>query len=282
MKGSLIAIAAALSAVFAFSASAADAPKKEAPVKFKLKYTENFSKKKLDGKFWGRIGEGKSDWSKHMSTRDDLVVIEKGVARLLGIKNDGRDPGEKRPVLTGGISTKGRFTMLYGKVEARVKFEAQKGAWPAFWMMPENSPKGWPAGGEIDIFERLNSDGFVYQTVHSAWMDNKDPKKVGKGKIDPDGWNVYAVEWTPGEIVWTVNGKRTHSYKNEGKGEVQYPWTVPFFIMIDQQLGGKWAGSVDEKTLPVAMHVDWIKFYDAYRGSKKISTLEFVKSAKKK
>ena len=37
------------------------------------------------------------------------------------------------------------------------------------------------------------------------------------------------------------------------------------------QVGGKWVGSVDETTLPVAMYVDWVKFYELSIDGKRIS-----------
>jgi hypothetical protein len=106
--------------------------------------------------------------------RKDLVAVSGGQLHLHGVKNDDLSK-DKRPVLTGGVSTRGRFAMKYGKIELRCKFEGQKGAWPAVWMMPENPSVRWPSCGEIDIVERLNSDGFVHQTVHSAWT-KKYPK----------------------------------------------------------------------------------------------------------
>ncbi len=256
------------------------------PVRFKLKFTEDFKSRKLNTKLWRLIEPGNPDWKKNMApTRNDLVVITNGIASILGIRNDGKDPSDTREVLTVGIETRGIFAFRYGKIEARVKFEDQKGAWPAFWMLPEDAthpadaPKGWPNAGEIDIFERLNSDGFVYQTVHTAW-NGQGPGKGGRGSIKQGDWNVYGLEWTPEEIVWTVNGSRTHSYRKVSDDPLQYPWLHPCFVMIDMQLGGKWVGGVDKSTLPVAMHVDWIKFYEAYRGGRKIS--EFVNVAKLK
>ena len=71
----------------------------------------------------------------------------------------------------------------------------------------------------------------------------------------------------------SVNGKPTHSYANVGDDPSRYPWTTPFYLMIDMQLGGKWVGSVDESTLPVAMHVDWVKFYTGTRKGKPITEL---------
>ena len=152
----------------------------------------------------------------------------------------------------------------YGYFEASLKLPVGKGTWPAFWMMGENFPiVNWPACGEIDIIERLNSDDFVYHTVHSGWTakNPNNPPKGGKGMINPTGWNIYALEWTSEKIVWKVNGVETHSYARVGDDPARYPWTEPFYLMIDMQLGGSWVGDVDESTLPCKMYVDWVKYY---------------------
>lgn len=268
---------AILAVCAAVSLAAGGAPKKPAakttgPVVWKLKFTEDFKGTKLNEKLWSRIGPGKPDWCKNMSVRADLVEVKDGQLHAYGVKN-GDKTADERSVLTGGVMTKGKFAMLYGKIEVRCKLESQKGAWPAIWLMPENPVGQWPDCGEIDILERLNSDDFVYQTVHSAWTAShpNDPPQGGKGKIKPTDWNIYGLEWTPEKITWTVNGKPTHSYAKVGDDPLRYPWTVPFYLMIDMQLGGNWVGAVDETTLPVAMHVDWVKFYTGTRGGKTFS-----------
>ena len=51
--------------------------------------------------------------------------------------------------------TEALFTNTYGYVEARMSLPATKGAWPAFWMLPESTSiyGSWPISGEIDIME---------------------------------------------------------------------------------------------------------------------------------
>ncbi len=161
MKIQLAAIAslACVSACFA----AKDSPQKSrgaatAPVVWKLKFTEDFKGSRLNDKIWTRIGPGTSDWNRNMSERPDLVAVKDGQLHAYGVKN-GDLAADKRSVLTGGVSTHGHLAVKYGKVEIRCRLEAQKGAWPAIWMMPEKPTAEWPACGEIDIIERLNSDG---------------------------------------------------------------------------------------------------------------------------
>ena len=42
----------------------------------------------------------------------------------------------------------------------------------------------------------------------------------------------------------------------------QFPFSGPFFFLLDMQLGGKWVGKVDMATLPVEMQIDYIRIYE--------------------
>ena len=242
------------------------------PVKWVLKYTDDFNGAQLKSTLWKRVDAGDSDWNKNMSLREDLVDVKDGSLHLYGVVNTNK-VADSRNFLTGGVSTCGAFNMKYGKVEVRARLEAAKGAWPAVWMMPERPVDPWPLCGEIDILERLNYDSFVYQTVHSQWTKTnaKDPPSGGKGEIKPDAWNIYALEWTLDKIVWRVNGSLTHTYPRLSDEKEKWPWDKPFYLIIDMQLGGKWVGEVDGKDLPVAMHIDWVKFYQLYQGTTEVS-----------
>ena len=242
---------------------------------WKLRHTEDFKGNRLNRNLWARIEgdpDANADWIRNISSRADLVEVKDGVLKLKGVRNDDRE-ADPRAVLAGGVTTRGRFCMKYGKVEVRARFEGQQGAWPAIWMMPQAPVGQWPYCGEIDILEHLNFDGFVYQTVHSAWGEAHpgDPPIGGKGEIKPDSWNIYSLEWTPDMIVWRVNGKKTHSYPRVDGSRERWPWDCPFYLMMDMQLGGKWVGRVDEGTLPVAMHVDWVKFYELSIDGRRVS-----------
>ena len=243
---------------------------------WKLKYTEDFKGQRLNPKLWKRLsGTANSgpDWQRNVSPRPDLVVVKDGVLLLKGVRNTNMAEDPRR-VLAGGVSTSGLFNMKYGKLEIRAKLEGQTGAWPAIWMMPQNPVGIWPECGEIDILEHLNYDDFVYQTVHSTWAEAhpNNPPNGGRGAIKVNDWNVYTLEWLPNKIVWRVNGKMTHSYARVDGSHERWPWDVPFYLMIDMQLGGNWVGGIDESTLPVTMHIDWIKFYQLTIEGRRISS----------
>lgn len=238
---------------------------------YRLAWQDDFGGTSLDTNLWRRLGKGGSDWNRHMSEREDLVELRDGALVLWGKANADTN-ADPRPFLTGGVITRGdKGTIRHGRIEIRAKFEDQKGAWPAFWMLPQKpDPKGrgWPWYGEIDIVERLNSNDFVHQTVHSGWTVEKKmgwmPVQGGKGPIRQDDWNVYGLEITRDELIWSVNGKETFSYPKVECGDPdQWPFGTPFGVLLDMQLGGEWVGKVDVSTLPVRTYVDWIRAYDA-------------------
>ncbi len=229
----------------------------------RLLWHDEFDGDTLDQGVWSRIpGPGRSPWDKYMSLRDDLVQVRDGNLVLIGVANDDLKADE-RPFLTGGVWTKQKFSFTYGKVEIRARFENQKGAWPAFWMLPEGAK--WPDGGEIDIIERLNADAFVYQTCHSAWTytmkNGKNPPQGGRGDIVQGEYNVYGLERTLDALIWSVNGKETFRYLRTDAHPLQWPYTTPFYLLLDMQLGGDWAGDVDASTLPVRTYIDWVRVW---------------------
>ena len=232
--------------------------------KYKLVWKENFLGNHFNEKFWSKIPRGTSDWNRRMSDHPSLYKVEKGRLVLRGVVNDGLVPDDPVPFLTGGVYTKNKKTITYGKVEVRAKLHAAKGAWPAIWMLPND--KGWPDGGEIDIMERLNGDSIAYQTVHSYYtyvLKQETPRKGATGPIDPDGYNVYAVEILPDSLVFSINDRRTFSYPRiQTDKPGQYPFGTPFYLLIDMQIEGQWVGKADPKDYPVEMWIDWVKMYE--------------------
>ena len=232
---------------------------------YRMVWKENFRGKSIDDSRWSKIPRGKSDWKRYMSDHESLYELKGGKLILHGVENKGTAPEDTARFLTGGIFTKGKFAIRYGKVEVRAKLEAAQGVWPAIWMLPEKG--SWPDAGEIDIMERLNHDDFVYQTVHTHYThtlnEKKNPPHTAKAKINPDGYNVYGVEILPDKIVFSVNGKVTHTYpKIDTDKEGQFPFGTPYYILIDMQIEGAWVGKANIEELPVKMMIDWVKVYE--------------------
>ncbi len=234
--------------------------------KWILTWEDNFDGTEIfNEQYWSKIPRWKPDWANYMSDDPRLYDNIDGNLVLRGIVNDDLETDTAK-FLTGGVYTLDKKTFGYGRLEIRAKLQGAMGAWPAIWMKP--TKVGWPDTGEIDIMERLNFDSIVYQTVHTAYTHRlgiKDNPKSGTiAKINPDDYNVYAVEKHPDSLVFFVNNKKSFSYpriKTDKEG--QYPFSDhEFYLLLDMQLEGSWVGKANPDDLPVEMWIDWVRFYE--------------------
>lgn len=235
---------------------------------YELLWKDDFGGRDLDTAKWSRIMRGDADWRRYMSTDDALYGLRNGKLILRAVRNDRVAPTDTAAYLTGGVCTKGKFSVSYGKVEVRARLKSARSVWPAIWMLPEEGI--WPDGGEIDIMEHLNHDEFIYQTVHTRYTKTATPHAgtphSAKAVFNPDRYNIFCVEILPDRIVFSVNGSRTLVYprlysEDDRDALVQYPFGSPFYILMDMQIGGQWIGPPDGRDLPAEMLIDWIKVY---------------------
>ncbi len=213
---------------------------------------------------WGIIPKGKDAWDKFMSTNSECYKNYNGELVLKGLINK---RSLNKEFITGGLWTKGKKNILYGKVEIRAKFNKVDGAWPAIWMISDE--KTWPNGGEIDILETINWKNTVNQTIHTPYTLNKNNGSIINHLEvpikDKTQYNIYGVIVNKDEIIFTINGRKTFTYPNlEPTFEEQFPFNNKKFLILSMQLDyysmtGK---NVDEKQLPAEMIIDWVRFYE--------------------
>ena len=236
------------------------------PKGWKMVWREDFNGKTIDETAWSRIGKGISSWDDMMSLRPDLAYVEDGQLVLLGKVNDHSGTDTTRFV-TGGIYSRRKKSFRLARIEIRARFNSVQGFWPALWLLPDTSVTP-PDYAEIDIMEHVNFDTLAYQTVHSHYtLHIEDASKVKysiSSVVKTDEWNTYATEIHPDSICFFVNGKKTMTYPRLVDKDYQFPWSqYPFYIILSNQLEGKWVGPVTEpQQLPSELRVDWIKVYE--------------------
>ncbi len=168
------------------------------------------------------------------------------------------------------IKTMGKYSTLYGRVEARMKLPFGRGVWPAFWMLGsdiESVP--WPACGEIDIMEVPGHEpGKLHGTAHGPGYSG-DQGMTGavtlpNGASFHDAYHIFAVEWSRDRIDWLLDGKVYHTCAPD-RLPAGAKWVFndgPFFILLNLAIGGKWPGYPDETTtFPQELRVDYVRVY---------------------
>jgi beta-glucanase (GH16 family) len=164
------------------------------------------------------------------------------------------------------LKTQGLGAWKYGRVEARIQIPRGQGLWPAFWMLGDNIDQvGWPACGEIDIMENIGKEpAIVHGTVHGPGYSGASgiggPYALSSGAF-ADDYHVFAIEWEPGSIFWSVD---SIAYKSVVSGPVPGTWVFdhPFFIILNVAVGGYWPGVPDGRTVfPQTMRVDYVRVY---------------------
>lgn len=168
------------------------------------------------------------------------------------------------PFTSARMNTANKFSATYGKIEARMKLPVGAGLWPAFWMLGTNiNTVSWPACGEIDIMEHIDTDSLIYGTMH--WSANGQATQYGLNlPSSPSEWHVYSVTWDASNIKWYVDntlyatGYIADNYNSTGA------FHLPFYIILNLAVGGSWPGSyVDTSKLPATMYVDYVRVYQA-------------------
>lgn len=215
---------------------------------------------------WVFTGRSTPYWQQYCTDRPEVRYVKDGYLYLKGIKNIDM-PSDTASHQTGCICTLGKFSFLYGKIQVRAKLEKTgKGAWPAIWMMPEKIIYGpWPKSGEIDIMERINTQQFVHQTLHTWYTKHggaNNPINTQKTVFPQPDFNVFGLEWTPDSLLFSMNDSVTLRYPRSANSTFEnWPFDQKFYVILNQAAGGNWPGAVNPADLPFSMAVDWVRVY---------------------
>jgi beta-glucanase (GH16 family) len=171
--------------------------------------------------------------------------------------------------------TSGKFSIQYGRIEARMRLVAANGLWPAFWMLGSNiGSVGWPSCGEVDIMEWVDNYGpsATSSTIHGPGYSGAGGIGVQTGfpngtRVDDANYHIYGVIWSPNQIQFyrdtTTNITRTITPANLPAGTT-WAFNHPFFVLLNQAVGGNWFPGPDSSTPAVNdVLVDYVRVYQA-------------------
>ncbi len=232
-------------------------------------WNDEFDGESIDLNKWtfdigtGASGWGNNEWE-YYTDRKENAYVKDGVLHIRAQKED----YEGQKYTSARMLTKGKFAFKYGTVEARIALPTGKGIWPAFWMLGENfDTVGWPACGEIDIIEAVNSENKIYGTNHWAngaeyatYGNNTGDYRNQKFELDITQFHTYKFTWDEKYIRMFVDDFMYHEILIEGNEGDTEEFHKPFFFLLNVAVAGNWPGfEVDDSQFPNEMLVDYIR-----------------------
>jgi beta-glucanase (GH16 family) len=226
-------------------------------------WSDEFSSNTLDPNNWtAEIGTGTNGWGnnelQYYTSRPENLIIQNGHLHIIGKKEN----YQGSEYTSARIKTQSKKTWKYGKIEARIKLPTGQGLWPAFWMLGQNiGTVSWPACGEIDIMEHVNSDHKIHGTVH--WDANGHAYYGGDTILaDVTQFHVYTVEWDSASIKWFVDGSKYWSANILNGINNTNEFHEQFFILLNMAIGGNFPGSpTANSVIADTVMVDYVRVY---------------------
>lgn len=243
-----------------------------------LIFSDEFEGKTLNTNKWNICPEldrqGRSTW------KDDMVSVSGGYLRIkfkrdpaLGATKSSNRGIANNWIRAGGVRTLSKdwtttlFENSFGYYEARIKFPKVSGIWGAFWLMSpteESIGNGGRDGTEIDIIETIDSHENKYQAAlhwdgyeshHKSVLSTKHPVN-----IYDDNFHIFALEWTPDEYVFYVDG--VEFWRVDGGARFQNVGINqnPNYIKLTVE-SAPWAGDIPRNFTEDEMLVDYVRVY---------------------
>lgn len=155
---------------------------------------------------------------------------------------------------------------MYGLFEARIKVPTELGVWPAWWLLGEDDPYGWPYCGEIDIMEAPSGPttyNQIHQGTHSAGpVGNDFALGVPPSHGNWSDYHTYSINWKPESIKFFIDHKPTGEITRKVHEFEGGTWVFdhrPLSPILNLAVGG-WAGTPgvwDSQT----MLIDYVRIY---------------------
>jgi len=168
-----------------------------------------------------------------------------------------RDRTNGKPYVSGVMTSYDAFQFTYGYAEARIRAPKGNGFFAAFWLLNARYVDLEP---EIDISEFLGENPYVvHHTYH--YYDANDTL-VSSPTFDTwvddfsNDFHTYAVRWSPGEIIWYVDGRETRRLAHDQVSQ------QPMYVLFNLAIDGDWPQSPDSNTVfPSALEIDYVRVY---------------------
>jgi beta-glucanase (GH16 family) len=214
----------------------------------------------------GGGGWGNNEDQYYTENRTENARVENGHLIIEARK----ESYENREYTSARLVTRGKGDWLYGRIEVMAKIPVEAGTWPAIWTLPTDwEYGGWPASGEMDIMESFTAWGIdrtgIHANIHTEAYNHMNGTNKGDHIGDlsdiSDNFHLYAVDWYPDRMEFSVDNQYFFTFENEGNWQA-WPYDKRFHLILNIAIGGTGGGWIDDSKFNHQMIVDYVRVYD--------------------
>ena len=253
------------------------------PDGYKLFFEDEFEGSKLSSEYWSyEIGNGVGGWgnSEIEYYQEENAVVKDGQLHIIAK----REESHGFNFTSARIKTANKVKFKYGIVEAKISLPNQKGMWPAFWMMPNDSVYGgWPHSGEIDIMEA--NGGYEYGTscaIHYSMPGGSHTYQTGYNNMNTrdyrssiNEFHIYKCDWQEESISMYVDDRLIQEFPRRNWSTTTVdkdtnpnaPFDQDFYILFNLAISGNYVQGAEPEVdfASAEMVVDYVRVY-TYEG----------------
>lgn len=158
---------------------------------------------------------------------------------------------------TGVSATNGYF-------EARIQMPAGKGAWPAFWLMSQNSTGAdhLPSTAELDIVEAYGHDPAGACQAKHWWSGSPESHQTNCSSDNfaygdnASTWHTYGAKVTDDEVIYYIDDVEVWRHASFAQAN------TPLYFMLNLALGGGWPIDLSPYGDQIDMYVDYVRVFE--------------------
>lgn len=206
----------------------------------------------------------------HYTNRTANSYVANGNLHIVAKRENFTAQGHTKTHTSARLNSKFAFTN--GRVEVRAMLPTGVGTWPAIWTLGKNineagaywqtrgfGTTSWPACGEIDIMEHWgDNQNFVQSAMHTPSSSGNTVNKGGQTiPTASTAFHVYALEWSPEKMVFSVDGRVHYTYNPPVKNASTWPFTADQYLILNIAIQPIIPPSFTES----AMVIDYVRVY---------------------
>jgi beta-glucanase (GH16 family) len=219
---------------------------------------------------FGNWGWGNNELQYYTVKKEENARQENGYLIIEARKDD-----QGLPWSSARLTTRGKESFLYGKIEFRAKVPVGRGCWAAGWLLGDQyvDELSWPYCGEIDVLENVGyeidgntGNGKTHASVHCGayyFKLRNQPTAISEVENMNNIFHNYTLEWMPKGITILIDGKKYFDY-HDTSNKLTWPFDKPQNIILNLAMGGGWGGAkgVDSTLTSQKLVVDYVRVYE--------------------